>query len=199
MLGRTDEADEEMARTYQLWQEVADPGLEVGAYLFRGEADRYLGRSERAELSFRTGSEGFTALGETGFNSTMTASRALALCDLGRFDEAEAAIEQSRELSSEDDFATQSAWRVARARVLADRGDHERSIAIIDEAIAINDPTDYLAWQGEGLETRGEILVAAGHPEEAKTAFADALDRYERKGVVTWAAHVRSRLDDLRT
>ena len=74
----------------------------------------------------------------------MTALLALALCDAERFDDAERFVQRSRELSAEDDFASQAVMRMARARILSHRGNHEDALATVDEAIAITESTDYL-------------------------------------------------------
>ena len=137
------------------------------------------------------------ALGETGFNSTMTALLASVLCDLGRFDEAEANVERSRELSADDDFASQAAWRMAQARVLSHRGEHDEALRLADEALAINERTDYLTWQGESDEVRGMVLAAAGRTDEAREAYGRALERLERKGVVPAVERVRARIAEL--
>ena len=84
---------------------------------------------------------------------------------------------------------------MAQAQVLSYRGDVDAALALADEAVAINGATDYLNWQGEGYEIQGVTLLAAGRVPEATEAFAEALERYERKGTVLWAQRVRSRLN----
>ena len=153
--------------------------------------------SDRAEQQFRRGVEQWDALGETGFNSTITALLASVLCDLERFDEAEANVDRSRDLSSDDDFASQAAWRMAQARVLSHRGEHDEALRLADEALAINERTDYLAWQAESDEVRGMVLTAAGRTDEAREAYDRALERFERKGVVPAVERVRARIDEL--
>jgi tetratricopeptide (TPR) repeat protein len=146
---------------------------------------------------FRAGVEQWGALGETGFNSTMTALLASALCDLGRFEEAEANAHRSRELSADDDFASQAAWRTAQARVLSHRGEHDEALRLADEALAINESTDYLTWQGESDEVRGMVLAAAARTDEALEAYGRAIERLERKGVVPAVERVRARIAEL--
>jgi predicted negative regulator of RcsB-dependent stress response len=161
----------------------------------RGE--RFLGRSDLAEQLFRQGVEQLDSRGETSFNSTMTALLALALCDQGKFGEAEDLVVKSRELGAEDDFATQTAWRMALARVLSQRGEHAAAVALADEAVALVDATDYLAWQAEAHEVRADALLAGGRRGDARAAFSDSLARYERKGVVPSVGRVSRRLEDL--
>jgi class 3 adenylate cyclase/tetratricopeptide (TPR) repeat protein len=193
--GREEEAMVEDARSDALWEEVGNPGLEANRYESRGEGMTALGRFEEAERAFRRAVEVFDSLGETGFNSTMTALHASALCHLGRFDEAQTEVDRSRGLSSLDDFASQVQWRCAQAWVCSARGEHEEAIRLIDEATTIADPSDYLQLQADTAAVRGLVLRAAGRTEEARAAYEDALERYERKGAVPSARRMRDALE----
>jgi predicted negative regulator of RcsB-dependent stress response len=198
MRGLVEESRAESFRADELWDEVGDAGLRLTDRQPVGEAERFLGHPDVAEGIFRAAAEQLTALGETGFNSTYTGLLALSLCDQAKFDEAEVHATRSRELAAEDDFASQAAWRMAQAQVLSYRRDVDAALTLADEAIEITGGTDYINWQGEGYETRGIILLAAGRVPEAREAFGEALERYEGKGTATWASRVRSRLDALR-
>jgi hypothetical protein len=112
-------------------------------------------------------------------------------------DEASDQAARSRELGAEDDFATQTAWRLAQARVLSHRGIHDEAVALTEDAVAIMEPTDYLAWQAEGDEVHGIVLAAASRDMEARDAFARAIERFERKGVIPSVERVRNRLTGL--
>jgi tetratricopeptide (TPR) repeat protein len=181
----------------RVWDEIGKPDAEVTSYQGIGDAMLLVGRSADAERYFRLGVEGLDRLGETGFNSTMTALLAEALCDLGRWDEAEAFVERSREMGPPDDFATQAQWRMAQARIHLARGRLEEAIALADEAVEFVEPTDYLTMRGEAHQIRGDVLVALARADEARSAFETALRVFERKGSVPGAARVRSRLTDL--
>lgn len=194
MLGREEESDRAVAEGRRLMEEIKGAGQLPTEHQFLGEAHRFLGRPEQAEATFRAGRERWTELGETGFNSTITALHALALCDLERFDEAEPAAMEARRLSAEDDTASQTSWRLAMARVCSSRGEHERAIGLVEEAVEINARTDYTAWIGEGHEVRGDVMLAAGRPRDAVAAYREALTYYEAKQVVRWAERVRARI-----
>jgi tetratricopeptide (TPR) repeat protein len=196
MAGRFAEAHEMTARSDALFEELGNPMARIVATnQGTGEMLRLEGRLDDAERLFREMHEAYESIGETGFNSTITALLALTLCDLGRFDEAEAFAERSRAMTAEDDFASLAAWRCAMARVLADRGRYEEALRLAGEAIAITEATDYLVWQGDCHEVRGQVLDAAGRGDDASAAFEEAIDRYERKGNVVAAARVRARLE----
>ncbi len=197
MQGREEEFRVELEQADRLMDEIGLPEALAETYQGRGEAERFLGHSDRAEEQFRKSVEQWDALGETGFNSTMTALLASVLCDLGRFDEAEANVNRSRELSAEDDFASQAAWRMAQARVRSHRGEHDEALRLADEAIAINGATDYLTWQAESDEIRGTVLTAAGRMDQAREAYSRALERFERKGVAPSVVRVRARIAEL--
>ena len=125
---------------------------------------------------------GSTALGERLDSETLR--RVVSRCDAmvlsmeGRADETWAQLEHTdglwrdrrhlvRELSSEDDFASQNAWRLAAALVASARGKHERATSLVDDALEIIDNSDYLGWQAEGREVRGRVLEAAGRHGES--------------------------------
>jgi class 3 adenylate cyclase/tetratricopeptide (TPR) repeat protein len=197
MRGEEEEFRLEQGRVDRLMNEIGLPEALTNTYQGRGEAERYLGHLDRAEQQFRAGVEQWDALGETGFNSTMTALLATVLCDLGRFDEAGTYARRSRELSADDDFASQAEWRMAQSRVLSHRGEHEEALAVVDEAIAINARTDYLTWQAESDEVQGIVLSGAGRTDEAAEAFERARERFERKGAVPAVERVRARIAEL--
>ncbi len=194
MAGRFEEAGAALDRALQLFGELGDPVRGTIARQIDGEAFRLQGRYDEAERVFREMIETLDVVGETGFNSTVSGLLALTLCDLERYDEAGTYASRSREMAAEDDIASQAAWRMARARVQAHVGEFDDALRLADEAIAINDRTDYPVWQGDGREVRGIVLEAAGRGDDAREAYEEAIDRYERKGNVVAAGRVRKRL-----
>jgi predicted negative regulator of RcsB-dependent stress response len=156
-----------------------------------------VGRPADAERYYRLGVEGLDRLGETGFNSTMTALLAGALCDLGRWDEAEVFVERSREMGPPDDFATQAYWRMALARIRLARNRLDDALALADEAVEIVAPTDYVVMRADARVLQGDALAAVGRVEEARSAFEAAVRLFERKGAVPGVARVRRRLAEL--
>jgi predicted negative regulator of RcsB-dependent stress response len=86
---------------------------------------------------------------------------------------------------------------MAQARVLSHRRSHDAAAALAEQAVALLEPTDYLAWQAEGDEVHGIVLAAAGRTDVARAAFERAIDRFERKGVVPAVARVGGRLQQL--
>jgi len=195
LAGRFDEAWRALDRSLQTWTELGNARPEaIPTGQAVGETYRLAGRLEDAERWFRDTVTYYDEIEETGFNSTICALLALTLCDLQRFDEAEAFATRSRELTAQDDFASQMAWRLALARILASRGALDEAVTLADEASTIVDATEYLVWQGDAHEVRGIVLSAAGRADEAASAYREAIERYERKGVAPALARVRARL-----
>jgi len=194
MAGRFEEAHAAVDRSVALFEDLGTPMAVVSMNQVTAETLRLEGRLDEAERLLREKHEAYDSMGETGFNSTICGVLAQTLCDLGRYDEADAFAEKSRTLAAEDDFASQALWRMGRGRVLAASGAFEEALRLVDEAVAIMERTDYLVFQGDGHEVRGQVLAAAGRGDDARAEFVDALARYERKGNVVAAARIRGRL-----
>jgi tetratricopeptide (TPR) repeat protein len=197
MTGRFEEARASFAEADALFDELGTPMIRITTSQVVAETLRLEGRLEESEAVLRAMYEAYTSIGETGFNSTVCALLAHVLCDQDRFDEAESFAERSRELSSADDFASQAAWRSAMARIRSDQGRIQEALALVDEAISIESSGDYLDWQGQEFEVRGSVLMAADRDDEARAAYEEALDRFERKGNVVASARVRERVEAL--
>jgi predicted ATPase/class 3 adenylate cyclase len=195
MLGRAEESRAAREAAERIYAELGAPPEAMTSRQGLGEAERFLGDPAEAERQFRKGSDALTALGETGFNSTMTALLGAALADQGRYEEASEAVERSRAMGAEDDFATQAAWRMVAARISSARSEHERAVTLAREVIELLEPTDYLAWSAEGYEILGEVLLASGSVGEGRSALAEALSRYERKRVIPSIGRLRVRLE----
>jgi class 3 adenylate cyclase len=131
-----------------------------------------------------------------GLLATYLGLRARELCALGRFDEAEPLVLRAGELAG-DDLVGGAMWRPARALVLAHRGDHVAAERFARDAVTGAELSDSLEVQGNALFALGEVLAAAGRREEAMAAWHEALERYERKGIIPLARRVRERLASL--
>jgi tetratricopeptide (TPR) repeat protein len=194
MQDRAEDARAEMGRAHDLWEEIGNPGSRITSFLAGGIMEQYLGDPERAEQSFRAGVALLDRLGETGYNSTVLAGLASALCDQGRFDEAETVARRSEEFTAEGDFASEAGWREARSLVLSSRDEHDAAISLADDALAFVEPTDYVEMLGSAHEVRGTVLAAAGRTDEARVAFEAALRQFEGKGIVPLIARMRERI-----
>jgi len=115
--------------------------------------------------------------------------RELALA--GRYEEAERCAEQARGHKSP---VVQGLWRQVVALVNASRGEHTEAVRLAEEALIYVHETDSLWDQADAYCDLADVLESADRREEAITAWGEALDRYERKGIVRLARRARERL-----
>jgi class 3 adenylate cyclase/tetratricopeptide (TPR) repeat protein len=118
-------------------------------------------------------------------------SRELSLA--GRYAEAEERVAQAAGNMFDAD-PTQSLWRQASALVAAQRGEHAEAERLAREALTHIERTDSPKLQADAYCDLGQVLEAADRRDEAVAAWTEALERYERKGVVPLVRRVRERL-----
>jgi tetratricopeptide (TPR) repeat protein len=169
-------------------------GRAAEAHFWVAELERMAGDGEAAAERLRLSCEALVERGLTAVLSTFAPAQGRALCDLGRFEEAERLADQGRELGHEDDPVTQSLWRQVAARVRAHRGDHAEAERLAREAVAFIQKTDSPGQQGDALYDLAGVLEAAGRRNEAEATFSEALACYQRKGIVPLARRTRDRL-----
>jgi class 3 adenylate cyclase/tetratricopeptide (TPR) repeat protein len=194
MDGKFDESRRLLEQARAVFQDVGRPAWAASLLMARGFVELIAGDASQAERVLREGREEFLRLGEKGYLSTLSANLALALCLQGRFDEADPFIEESRDLASSEDVASQWVWRTAKAMVLADRGELAEAERLAREAVDLASGGDALVDQAETLSVLARILVAAGRSDEAAALLRQAVDKYERKGDVVSASRARERL-----
>jgi class 3 adenylate cyclase len=120
-----------------------------------------------------------------------------ALYVLGRIDEASDWVDVARRHSATDDVDARVLWMPVRAKILAHGGTSEEAVALADDAVQLAGTSDALNRTAKAQRDFGEVLVLAGRPKEAESAYAQALELYESKGNVIGAARMRALLDDV--
>ncbi len=194
MAGRFDESRQVLEEAGALFEDLGRPAWGAANLLARGIVEILADDPVEAEGALRRGREEFLRLGEKGVLSTLSATLAQALCIQGRFEEAEPFIEESRELASSEDVASQLYWRIAKAMVLADRGELAEAERVAREAVDLAKSGDGLEDRAQALSVLAGIVVAAGRPDEAAELCLEAIDLFERKGNVVSAGRVRQQL-----
>ena len=156
----------------RLWGEIGSEDAEITTYQGLGECMRRIGRLDEAERYLRLGVEAFDRLGETGFNSTMTAMLARTLCDLGRWDEAECLRRRGAVRWRPTTISRRrrsGAWGSRRSARI--RGRAAEALPLADEAVEIVEPTDYLEMLADAHETRAGVLAALGRTDDRGADF----------------------------
>ena len=182
MQGSFDEA----RRLMVLARDVAEAigaGFALAAHAEQlGHIELYAGDLEASERAFRFNYESLEGMGDEGHLSTGAALLGRALCDLGRFDEAERYVEIALRMGAADDLATQSPARSAQALVHASRGEFAEATQLAREAVELLAEAESPNFQGDAWMDLAQVLRMAGKPEAAGHAAGEALAFYERKG-----------------
>ena len=124
----------------------------------------------------------------------IAAGRARVRCALGRYVEAEQLANEGRALSHQSDAIAQAWWRQALALVHMERGELDEAERLAREAVAFAQKTDALRAHGDAFYDLAEVLAAQDDREAAVAALDDALECYERKGIIPLARRTRERL-----
>ncbi len=159
-----------------------------------GAVELLAGDPVAAESELRRDFEALDAMGERNYIATTAAYLAFALILQGRYEEAETFVRFSEETAAQDDLTSQYLWRQFRARLLSHDGHHDEAIALAREAVELTDATEEVESQGNARLDLAHVLAEAGRRDEAKASLEEALDRFERKGVVVLVDDVHRRL-----
>jgi tetratricopeptide (TPR) repeat protein len=162
-----------------------------------GIVEMRAGDPAAAERAYRREYEILEEAGDEGHKSTAAGNLALALCELGRFDEAERYAAIARSVAAEDDIASQVTGRQAHALVLAARGELEEAEQLAREAVELFADAECPDFEGDVWMDLARVLRMAGKHAEAEQAAHEALTLYERKGNRPSSATVRTFLQEL--
>jgi tetratricopeptide (TPR) repeat protein len=146
-------------------------------------------------MELRASYEELQDMGEKTFLAENTAQLGQALYAQGRYDEAERYVRVSENASPGS--AQKAYWGPLRAKLLARRGDPAGAEALARESVAIWAERDNLLWHGYALMDLAEVLRLAGRGNEAVPVVEQAIELFERKGIVAPAEAARSLLAEL--
>ena len=195
MTGAIEEGRRRVGGALELFEQFGLGFWRAATYEALGALETWAGEPEAAERAFRANYELLDRSGDEGHKSTAAAGLALALCRLGRFDEADGYARIAREAAAEDDIASHAGGRAAQAWVRSARGDHTAAVALADEAVRLHVHAQTPAYQGEISMVLAEVLRAAGDAPEAADAAREALGFFEAKGNQPAAAQARAFLE----
>jgi class 3 adenylate cyclase/tetratricopeptide (TPR) repeat protein len=147
-----------------------------------------------AEGELRRDFDTLEAMGERNYIATVGAYLAFALLLQGRYEEADRFVTFSEQTAAPDDLTSQFLWRQFRARLLAIDGSYDEAIALARRAVELTDQTEETESQGNARLDMAHVLARAGRTVEAEAWFAEASERFERKGIVVLVDDVRLRM-----
>jgi tetratricopeptide (TPR) repeat protein len=194
MRGHYDEARRLARRASSIYEELGQQLWVAGMANVWGPIELLAGDAAAAERELRRGYEGLELLGEKSYLSTVAGYLAGALCELGRYEEAEQFAAVCAEAAGEDDRISQILWRTSRAKVLARSGEFEAAHALAHDAVGLAEATDALESHADALLALAEVLRVAGRSEDAAPVVRQALHLYEQKGVLPAAERARTLL-----
>ena len=190
---------EEARRLIGLADDIAEAigsGFEVSAHAEGlGHIELWAGDAGAAERAFRRNYENLEGMGDEGHGSTGAAMLARALCDLGRFEEAEGYVEIALRAGAEDDLATQVPARSSQALIHAARGEFAEAEQLAREAVELYADAESPNFQGDAWMDLAQVLRMAGKATDAEQAAREAFALYERKGNRPASATARAFID----
>ncbi len=194
MQGDVDEARRLLDRSRTIFSDLGMRLALAGMSETVAAVELRAGDPAAAERPLRQGYETLERMGERSRRSRVAAMLAHTLLAQDRPDEAEQFIAASEEQAAIDDFSTRIVSGAARAGLLARRGQVKQAEALARGVVALAGETDDLNLQGDALLHLAAVLRAAGRPDAAAAATADAIGCYERKGNTLSMARARAAL-----
>jgi class 3 adenylate cyclase/tetratricopeptide (TPR) repeat protein len=185
---------EEARRTYH---ELGLETLRSGTAMACALVELHAGDPVLAEEILREGDAVLEAAGEKGFRCTLLAYLGEALYQQGRYEEAERVVAESEAISSPEDAVNLLLLATLKARLFARRRDYVRAEQAAREAVATAGDSKFRFALEDALIGLAEILLLAGRGAEARRPTQQALELYERRGVVPSAERARRFLASL--
>ena len=179
---------------------IGEMGLVVQhAALCQGSAfvERMAGDLGAEERELRGGLEVLDSLGERAFSSTLAVLLADCLAHQGRDAEAQEYVRLVRERTPPHDLTNYIGADATEAVLRARRGEHEDAERLALRAVERAETTDFWETRGQSFEALGAVYLAAGRREEARSAYASALEVYDAKEASVPAERLRALVAEL--
>jgi tetratricopeptide (TPR) repeat protein len=195
MQGRFDQARDLARHSRDIFEDLGVLAwLAKGCRVLAGAVELLAGDPVTAEREFRWCHETLARMGDRDGASYTGALLAEALCEQGRFADADVLAQMARETRSAWILTQTTADRV-RAAVLAHRGELEAALSVAEEATALAGQTDSPNMHADALQLHGRLLLADDDAEHARDRLRRAVDLYAAKGNVVAARETAAILD----
>jgi tetratricopeptide (TPR) repeat protein len=192
MRGRFSNARDLIDQAAQRYEQL---GLSIEPYLrVRGTVEMLAGALDVAEEALAKACEALLREGQNAVLATRAAELADAICEQGRYEEAETWIGRAQELAGSEDLDAAFAWRYVRAKILARQGAVEEAESLAHEALDLVARTDALSRHGDARLALAEIALLRGRESAAHQHALEALRLYEQKGNVVATGRAKAML-----
>jgi tetratricopeptide (TPR) repeat protein len=195
--GRLDDA---LAHTEHLLAQLTELGLRAMIAVPMIARAHLLGRMGRREESVKAYDQVIAlheSLGQAAYLSTTLVEYGEMLYGAGDAEEAERLATEGERLGGPEDVVNFSKGRGVRARIAADRGDDVAAVEFAQSAVEYAERTDFPREHGRAYEALGHVHRRAGRADDARAAYAHALEVWERYGFTADAGRIRGLLAEL--
>ncbi|NOX30196.1 MAG: AAA family ATPase, partial [Actinobacteria bacterium] len=179
--GRYDTARTMLATARDTLEELGQTHGLLETELYSGLVELLAQDAATAEPFLRRAYDGLGSMGIGADAGQAAAHLARALLVQGRIDEASDLASESDALAGQNPQTAIISHSV-QAEVLAGRGRFDEAIVIAEEAVALGARTDILVDHANAVASLARVLSAAGQPERAVRAAAEAARLFEMKG-----------------
>ena len=189
--GRPPEARRLAARARAIFEELGMPISLAASAWQHHQIESLAGDPAARERVLRESYQQLVAIGERGLLSTIAATLADALVDLGRIDEAEAVCAVAAEAGAKDDVTTQVGMRLVRGRIAAARGSLDDALALAAAAFAMADQTEFYNLLTSSRLVVAQLLLEAGRFDETRARAQEVIDLARVRGDVVTERRAR--------
>ena len=192
MNGEFDTARERCLRARAVLRDLGQGVRAASASLDLAMIELLAGDPVAAENELRPDCEMLENMGETFFQSTMTALLARAVYQQGRNDEALELTRLAERSAAADDIDAQVFWRSVRAPILGRIGSTEEAEAMARLSLELARTTELPDLHASALVALATVMRQAEHADAAQDALDQAIAIYEKKGDLASAQRARS-------
>jgi hypothetical protein len=152
------------------------------------------GEPDRAAEALRASCVVLQERGQTAVLATRAAELADAMCEQGRYDDAEAWAYAARKSAGSDDLDAAFSWRYAQAKILLRRGAFGEAHELARDALDLVARTDALNRRADCLVVLAQVLIGQDRDADASESLHSAQRLYEQKGNIVSRARARTML-----
>ncbi|OFW72477.1 MAG: hypothetical protein A2Y55_10035, partial [Actinobacteria bacterium RBG_16_68_12] len=192
MRGDFAQARELIARAGRMRDELGANVIVPLTSLQSSRVETLEGDLEAAERDLRRDYEKLSAIGDKYLLPLVAALLVRAVCDQDRYWELQDLLTSAEGIADQDDVETNAILGCVRGRLLASEGDLVAAEQVVRETVDMLRGIEAPDLRGDCLVTLAGILAQASRPGEARAAFEEALELYERKGNLVSAERARA-------